>query len=178
MSYHDDPGYINALIESIKESWEKNGQSEKLLMSFHGIPKRYFTSGDPYYCYCQKTGRLVAESLGLSKNQYEVTFQSTFGKEEWLTPATDKTLEKWAAEGLEGVDVICPGFSCDCLETLEEIEEENKDIFLGAGGKDFHYIPCLNTRPTFIKALTQICLNNLAGWLVGKDVEQKREGNR
>ncbi len=168
MTYHDDSRYIAALVESIREHWAEKGKPEKLILSFHGIPKRYFAGGDPYYCFCQKTGRLVIEELGLSEEEYEITFQSLFGKEEWLTPATDKTLEALGKGGVRSVQVICPGFSVDCLETLEEIEGENKEVFIKAGGKEFSYIPCLNDRPSFIKALTQLCLNNLGGWVTPK----------
>lgn len=163
--FHDDPGYINALTENIKNHWDKHGRSQKLLMSFHGMPMRYVLAGDPYHCHCHKTARLVAESLGLSKEDYIVTFQSQFGKEEWIKPATDQTLESWAKSGVKSVDVVCPGFIADCLETLEEIEEQNKEIFLENGGETYHYIPSVNDGDNFIKALTKIIADNAAGWL-------------
>ena len=162
--YHDDPMYIQALVESIREVWDRDGKPEKLLLSFHGIPKRYFLGGDPYHCQCQKTGRLVAESLGLSRDEYLVSFQSLFGKEEWIRPYTNETLEAWGKSGLKRVDVICPGFSADCLETLEEIEEENKEVFLHAGGEQYRYIHALNSRPSHIALLHKIVDTQTADW--------------
>lgn len=169
MSYHDHPLYIKALANSVREYWEKNGKTEKLLMSFHGIPKRYLYNGDPYHCQCHKTGRLVAKELELSEKEYMVSFQSLFGKEEWLQPYTDKTMESWGKNGVKSVSVMCPGFSADCLETIEEIDEENRAIFLEAGGKEFHYIPALNSRDDFIECLVQISLSNMQGWFTTKD---------
>lgn len=164
-SYHDHAGYIAALAESIREAWQQHGQSEKLIFSFHGIPKRYFTGGDPYYCFCHKTARLVAESLGLPKERYIVAFQSLFGREEWIKPYTSDTLEELAKSGVQSVDVICPGFAADCLETLEEIDGENREVFLEAGGKAYHYIPALNAAPSHLQALTDLALKHLQGWL-------------
>jgi ferrochelatase len=163
--YHDQAGYIAALVESIREAWQRNGQSEKLVFSFHGIPKRYFMNGDPYYCECQKTARLVAEALNLPKERYVVAFQSRFGREEWLKPYTSETLEELAKHGVQSVDVICPGFAADCLETLEEIDGENREVFLEAGGKTYHYIPALNDAPAHIQALGDLALKHLQGWL-------------
>ena len=168
-NYHDDPGYINALVASIQESWEKNGQSEILLFSFHGTPKRFLTEGDPYHCMCQKTARLVAESLGIVESRWQVTFQSIFGREEWLQPYTIKTLQTLAQSGIKSVDIICPGFSADCLETLEEIEEQNKEAFINAGGEIFHYVPALNDRDDHIQALSHIIRRNLQGWKTPDD---------
>ncbi|MFQ3534582.1 MAG: ferrochelatase [Aggregatilineales bacterium] len=165
MHYHDHPGYIAALVESIREAWRHNGQAEKLVMSFHGIPKRYFTGGDPYYCECHKTARLVAESLGLPKERYIVAFQSLFGREEWLKPYTSDVLAELAKSGVQSVDVICPGFAADCLETLEEIEVQNREVFLEAGGKAYRYIPALNAAPAHLQALTDLALKHLQGWL-------------
>jgi len=163
--YHDDPQYIEALFNSVQESWQKNGQSQLLLFSFHGTPKRFLTDGDPYHCFCQTTARLVAEQLGIVQNRWQVTFQSIFGREEWLQPYTINTLETLAKSGVKSVDVICPGFSADCLETLEEINELNRHAFLKAGGESFHYIPALNDRPDHIEALLGQITNHLSGWL-------------
>ncbi|WP_370980611.1 ferrochelatase [Agaribacterium sp. ZY112] len=163
--YQQDGGYINALVESIKEHWQEHGRQEHLLFSYHGLPMRYLHAGDPYHCFCLQTTRAVAEKLGLNKEEYSTTFQSRFGREPWLQPYTDFELKRRASEGLKSIAVICPGFSADCLETLEEIKIENKEYFLGAGGKAFFYIPALNTRPEHIQALAQLCKNNLGGWL-------------
>jgi len=124
--YHDSPSYIQAIVNSIEENWQENGRADKLVFSFHGMPKRTLLAGDPYHCECQKTARLVAEKLNLNKDDYLVSFQSLFGKEEWLKPYTDETLKRLSAEGLKSLDIACPGFSSDCVETLEEIMIENK----------------------------------------------------
>ena len=145
-------------------NWEKNGRAQKLVLSFHGVPKRTLMLGDPYHCECYKTARLLREELGLSTDELLVTFQSRFGKAEWLQPYTAPTLEKLAHEGLQRVDVMCPGFTSDCLETLEEISLEAKQEFLLAGGKEFHYIPCLNDSPSMIAALANITARQLQGW--------------
>ena len=163
--YHDHPAYIAALAQNVRDYWIKNGQGDKLVMSFHGVPHFTLDKGDPYHCECHKTGRLLAEAIGLTKDQYLVTFQSRFGKAKWLEPYTAPTLEKFAKGGLQRVDVVCPGFTSDCLETLEEIGMEARADFLKAGGKDFHLIPCLNERDTWIRALMLIALENLQGWL-------------
>jgi len=165
MQYHDHPGYISSLASSVRERWDKEGMPEKLVMSFHGFPRSYLDNGDPYHCHCQKTARLLAEKLGIAEDFYMVTFQSLFGKEEWIRPYTDETMEALAKFGLKKLDVICPGFSADCLETLEEIEAENKDIFIEHGGEQFRYIPALNDRPDIIQALSDISLTNLSGWI-------------
>ena len=162
--YHDNDGYIQALAESIQTHWHENGRSEKLIMSFHGVPERTLQLGDPYHCECYKTGRLVAEKLGLTKDQYTVTFQSRFGKAKWLEPYTEPTLIELAKSGTQSVDVICPGFTGDCLETLEEISMEGREAFLHAGGKSFHYIPCLNESSQWIEALTGIAEKHMQGW--------------
>lgn len=159
-----DAGYIGALAASVREHWAKNGRADKLVMSFHGVPHFHLEQGDPYHCECHKTGRLLAEALGLAKDQYLVTFQSRFGKARWLEPYTQPTLEKLAAEGLQSVDVICPGFVADCLETLEEIAVENRDAFIGKGGKTFQYIACLNERADWIDALGRIVRRELGHW--------------
>lgn len=164
-SYHDDARYIEALANSIEESWQQHGQSQMLLFSFHGTPMRFLTTGDPYHCFCQTTARLVAERLGIVESRWQVTFQSIFGREQWLQPYTINTLETLAQSGVKSVDVICPGFSADCLETLEEIQEENRDAFIKAGGEQFQYIPALNDRADHIEALLGQIDHHLSGWL-------------
>ncbi|MCH9650937.1 MAG: ferrochelatase [Deltaproteobacteria bacterium] len=167
-NYHDDPGYIGALAQSIREVWQQGGEAEKLLFSFHGIPQRYFDGGDPYHCNCHKTARRVAEELGIGRDRYIVSFQSLFGKEEWIKPYTDVTVKALAQAGVKSLDVICPGFSADCLETLEEIDGENRHYFEEAGGEQFRYIAALNDRPDHLDALSGVALNHLQGWVVGK----------
>jgi ferrochelatase len=162
--YPDHPGYIAALAASVREHWTINGRAGCLVMSFHGLPRRSLDLGDPYFCFCQQTGRLLAEALGLNAADYNITFQSRFGKAKWLQPYTQPTLEKLAREGMARVDVVCPGFVADCLETLEEIAIECKAAFLAAGGKEFHYIPCINERTDWIAALGDIATTHLAGW--------------
>jgi ferrochelatase len=162
--YHDHDGYVQALKESVLAYWQTNGRPTKLVISFHGVPKRTLLLGDPYYCECQKTARLLANQLGLAADQYVVAFQSRFGKAEWLQPYTAPTLVALAKQGVERVDVICPGFIGDCLETLEEIAIEAKRDFKAAGGKEFHYIPCLNESPAWITGLTAIAEQHLQGW--------------
>ncbi len=162
--YHDDPAYIAALAASIQESWRQHGRGERLLFSFHGMPKRTLLLGDPYHCQCIKTARLVAERLQLSEGQWQLTFQSRFGRAEWLQPYTDKTLQAWAKAGVKQVDVVCPGFSADCLETLEEIAMQNKEDFLAAGGARLHYIPALNDRADHLAFLADLVCRNAQGW--------------
>jgi ferrochelatase len=162
--YHDDPRYINALAQTVREHWAAHGQAEKLVMSFHGVPERTLHLGDPYHCECMKTGRLLAEALGLSKDQYQLTFQSRFGKAKWLEPYTEPSLIAMAEQGVKKVDVICPGFTGDCLETLEEIQQEAHEAFLHAGGESFSYIPCLNNNAQWIEALADISLDHMQGW--------------
>lgn len=164
-SFHDDPGYIAALAASVREHWAQHGQADKLVLSFHGIPRRSLDLGDPYHCECHKTARLVGEALQLPADRLVVTFQSRFGKAEWLQPYTQPTLEAMARAGQGSVDVMCPGFVADCLETLEEIAMECRAAFLGAGGKTFHYIPCLNERPDWIAALADLTRRQLGHWL-------------
>jgi len=163
-SYHDHLAYIDALASSVRRHWDEHGKPDRLLMSFHGIPQRYFDNGDPYPCMCKKTGRLLAEALELKEGAWLVSYQSRFGKEPWITPYTDETLKEWGAEGLKRVDVICPGFSSDCLETIEEIGVENRDYFIEAGGKELQYIQALNSDAEHIKALTEIANVHLKGW--------------
>jgi protoporphyrin/coproporphyrin ferrochelatase len=162
--YHDDAGYIDALAGSVNEHWQSHGRPDKLVMSFHGVPQRTLLLGDPYHCECQKTARLLAQRLGLRDGQWVLTFQSRFGKAQWLQPYTEPTLIELARSGTHRVDVICPGFAADCLETLEEIAVEVRDAFLGAGGKEFHYLPCLNGRHDWIVALAQLAIRHLQGW--------------
>ena len=169
--YHDDDAYIEALASTVRAHWEQHGRPDKLVMSFHGVPKRTLLLGDPYHCECYKTARLVATKLGLSKDEYLVTFQSRFGKAEWLQPYTAPTLVELAQKGVGRVDVICPGFTSDCLETLEEISIEAREDFLGAGGKSFHYIACLNELPQWIDAMAAIVEKHTLGWPTGSDLE-------
>jgi ferrochelatase len=163
--YHDHPAYIAALAQSVREHWMINGQPEKLIMSFHGVPRYTLDKGDPYHCECHKTGRLLAEALGLEINQYIICFQSRFGKAEWLKPYLATTLKELGKQKLKRIDVICPGFSSDCLETLEEIAIEGKAGFVTAGGGEFHYILALNEREPWIRAMCEIALENLQGWV-------------
>lgn len=156
--YHDDPKYIDALAKSVKSfrQKKKTSKSPLLIFSFHGMPLSSLLAGDPYHCQCYKTARLVAERLGLNKDEYKVCFQSRFGRAKWLQPYTDKTLESLPQQGIDRVQLICPGFVTDCVETLEEIKLENHEIFLEAGGKKFDYIPCLNDSDEHIKMLVAI----------------------
>jgi protoporphyrin/coproporphyrin ferrochelatase len=162
--YHDDPGYIDALAARVNEHWRVHGRPDKLVLSFHGLPKRSLRLGDPYHCECQKTGRLLAERLKVKDEFVAVTFQSRFGRAEWLQPYTAPTLVALAKSGVGHVDVFCPGFTSDCLETLEEINQEVRAAFVVAGGKEFGYIPCLNDQHEWIAALAQIGARHLSGW--------------
>jgi ferrochelatase len=162
--YHDDSGYLGALVASVKAHWMANGRGDKLLMSFHGMPQRTLELGDPYHCHCLKTGRLLAERLGLQAQDYVVTFQSRFGKAKWLQPYTEPTLRALGQSGVGRVDVICPGFAADCIETLEEIAMEGKHAFLESGGKAFHYIPCVNDSLDWIRALSHLVARHMQGW--------------
>ena len=162
--YHDHPDYIDACAEHILRAQEEHGEAERMLFSYHGIPERYFRAGDPYFCECQKTSRLIAERLGLPADRWLTTFQSRFGREPWLQPYTDQTLRQLARDGVGSVQVFCPGFAADCLETLEEIDEENREIFLEAGGRRFTYIPALNADPQHVRALDTIIRQGMQGW--------------
>ena len=162
--FHDHPAYIAALAEGVRRYWAQHGQPDRLLMSFHGLPRFSLERGDPYHCECQKTARLLAEALALPQERYQISFQSRFGAAEWLQPYTAATLAQWGKQGLRRVDVVCPGFVADCLETLEEIGMEGRAEFLGSGGKEFHLIPCLNESDAWIRALAQIALEHLYGW--------------
>jgi ferrochelatase len=162
--YHDDPAYIDALAKQVTDHWQQNGRPDRLVMTFHGVPRRTLLLGDPYHCQCQKTARLLGEKLGLRKDEMVVTFQSRFGKAEWLQPYTEPTLVALAAQGVKRVDIMCPGFTSDCLETLEEIAQEARDAFIGAGGQEFNYLPCLNDQHEWMLALTGIAMTHLQGW--------------
>ena len=163
--YHDNPAYIAALADSVRQFREVHGGSEKLVFSFHGTPRKSLDDGDPYFCECQKTARLLAAALNLGEGDYLTTFQSRFGAAEWLQPYTDKTLQELAAAGTKSVQVLCPGFSSDCLETLEEVAIENRDIFIEAGGEHYQYIPALNAEPAHIDMMATLVKNNVQGWL-------------
>jgi ferrochelatase len=162
--FHGHAGYIGALAQSVRDYWIRNQRPDVLLISFHGVPRVMLDRGDPYHCQCQKTGRLLAEALGLGPERYRVTFQSRLGRGEWLKPYTADVLAGLGKQKTGRVDVVCPGFVSDCLETLEEIAIEGKSIFLSAGGREFHAIPCLNERDDWIRALADIVLADLAGW--------------
>lgn len=164
-NFCDRPEYVGALANSVRQQWKHSGMPEKLIMSFHGVPRFSLDKGDNYHCECQKTGRLLAEALDLRPHQYLVTFQSRFGKAQWLQPYTQPTLEEFARQGIKHLDVICPGFVSDCLETLEEIAIECRSAFLEAGGTQFHYIPALNEQPEWIAALGCLVSDHLGNWL-------------
>ena len=162
--YHDDPGYIEALARKVQSHWSVHGRPDRLILTFHGVPKRTLLLGDPYHCECLKTARLLTQRLDLQAGQVVVTFQSRFGKAEWLQPYTEPTLVALARQGVGRVDVMCPGFTSDCLETLEEIDQEAREAFLHAGGKEFHYIPCLNDQHEWIVALSNLAIMHMQGW--------------
>jgi ferrochelatase len=162
--YHDEPLYIRALVQRVRAHWQTHGRGDKLVLSFHGVPERSLLLGDPYHCECHKTARLLAEGLGLQRDEWLVTFQSRFGKAKWLEPYTEPTLVALARQGVTRVDVMCPGFTGDCLETLEEIAQEARAAFLGAGGRGFEYIPALNDQHEWIVALAAIAMRHLQGW--------------
>jgi ferrochelatase len=162
--YHDDPAYIAALAARLRAHWAAHGRGDKLVLSFHGVPERSLKLGDPYHCQCHKTARLLTEALGLTRDDVLVTFQSRFGKAKWLEPYTEPTLQALATAGTKRVDVMCPGFVADCLETLEEIAQEVRDAFLAAGGETFHYVPCLNDSAQWMAALGALAERHLAGW--------------
>lgn len=163
--YHDHPAYIEAAVESIRAHFRTQGRPQHLVMSFHGIPERYFEKGDPYYCKCQKSARLIAEELGLAQGSWSVTFQSRYGPGKWLKPYTDETIIELPKRGINEIAVVCPGFSADCLETLEEIGMEARELFIGAGGTRFEYIPALNSEPLHAKMFGDLISQHLSGWL-------------
>ena len=169
--YHDDPLYIEALVKRVRKHWQDNGRGDRLVMSFHGVPQRTLQLGDPYHCECFKTARLLADRLGLQKDHYQVTFQSRLGRAKWLEPYTEPSLIALARSGVASVDVVCPGFTSDCLETLEEIAIEGRDAFLRSGGKEFNYIPCLNDQPEWITALCSVVQQHTGGWATQEPID-------
>ncbi len=154
--YHNHPDYITALTKSVQDYWQQNGRPERLLISFHGIPQEYADAGDPYQDECNTTAKLLAEKLGLDADEWAISFQSRLGRKEWIKPYTDATLKQWGATGVKNMHVICPGFPADCLETLEEIAIENRNLFVAAGGGEYSYIPALNSSPEHIQMLAEI----------------------
>ncbi len=174
-TFHDDAGYVAALAAAVNDYWMRHGRPEHLVLSFHGVPRRALTRGDPYHCYCQATGRLLARELGLEARQWTVAFQSRFGRGRWLEPYTSATLAKLGAARLRRVDVFAPGFVADCLETLEELGIEGKRTFQAAGGQDYHVIASLNEHPRWIAALADIAVANLQGWLAPPPSPTERE---
>jgi protoporphyrin/coproporphyrin ferrochelatase len=176
--YHDDPGYIAALAQRVRSFWQIHGRGDRLVFSFHGVPERSLQLGDPYHCECHKTARLLADKLGLTKDDWVVTFQSRFGRAKWLEPYTEPTLLALARQGLTRADVFCPGFTSDCLETLEEIGQEVRRAFLAAGGRAFEYIPALNDQHEWIAALAGIALKHLQGWDLEPADERALEAQR
>ncbi|RLT92675.1 MAG: ferrochelatase [Ketobacter sp.] len=164
--YWQRDDYLQALADSVQTFWDEHGRPDRLLMSFHGIPQRYEDSGDPYPSLCRQTAAGVAAKLGLDEQQWSESFQSRFGREEWVKPYTDELLQTWGQDdAINRVDVLCPAFAADCLETLEEIEEQNKVVFLEAGGKQYHYIPCLNDQPAHIEVFANLVLERAKAWL-------------
>lgn len=166
-AYHDDPRYIRALAASVQRHRAEHGAGDHLLMSFHGVPKRYLLAGDPYHCHCHKTARLLAEALGLADEQWSLAFQSRFGREEWLRPYCDEVLSGLPGRGVRKLDVICPGFAADCLETLEEVNMQYRELFLESGGKRFGFVPCLNDDRGHLEFLGEL----IAEWLRPPDKE-------
>jgi len=162
--YYEHPAFISALAESVREHWAEHGTADRLLMSFHGLPQDYIEAGDPYQAQCEQTANALVSALELDESQWVQTFQSRVGPKQWLQPYTDKTLVSLAQSGVKSVQVICPGFSADCLETLEEIQMQNRDIFMQAGGERYEYIPCLNARPDHVAMLVSLLRQHMAGW--------------
>jgi len=160
----DHQNFIKALADSVRESWQEHGRGDLLVTSYHGIPKRYLTSGDPYHCLCHKTSRMLGEELGIGKDEIRVVFQSRVGREEWLRPYCDETMKNLPGEGIKSIDVLCPAFSADCLETIEEISGENREYFEENGGERFQYIPCLNDRTDHITFLGDLLEQHAQGW--------------
>ena len=162
--YHDARGYIAAQAQNIREYWDQHGRGERLLFSFHGLPKDNLTQGDPYHCQCQKTARLIATSLDLDDDDWTIAFQSRVGRAEWLRPYTDETIAELGRSGLQRLDVVCPGFAADCLETLEEIAMQNAALFKTSGGDSLNYIPALNARDDHVAFLIRLIEKHVAGW--------------
>ncbi len=169
--YFDEPSYIEALATSVRDHWQEHGKAQQLVMSYHGIPQKYRTKGDPYFCQCQATSRLLANALQLSSDEHRVVFQSRFGREPWLQPYCDETLKLLPSEGVKSINVICPGFAADCLETIEEIDEENREYFIHAGGEEFSYIPALNDQTAHINALASLIARHSKGWPEGDQID-------
>ena len=163
-SYCDHPRYIEALASSVREYWQHNGQTDKLLMSFHGIPKRYAEAGDPYPEECSRTAKALAETLKLDSSRWIMTYQSRFGPAEWMQPYTDTTLQGFPAEGVKAVDIMSPAFTSDCLETLEELKIQNSELFFEAGGEQYRYIPALNDDALFVECLAELTVQHTQGW--------------
>jgi ferrochelatase len=162
--YWESESYLAAVADSVSRHWQVHGRKH-LLFSFHSIPKRYFVAGDPYHCFCQATARGVARRLGLAADEWSVAFQSRFGREEWLKPYADLTLQEYASTGKhKAVTVVCPGFATDCLETLEEINMQNRENFLAAGGEAFDYAPCLNSSDAHVALMEEVVLDHTRGW--------------
>jgi len=160
----DDAQFIRALADSVRRSWQEHGRGDLLVTSYHGIPKRYLLAGDPYHCLCHKTSRLLAEELGIGQDQMRVVFQSRVGREEWLRPYCDETMKALPNEGVKSIDVLCPAFSADCLETIEEINGENREYFMDNGGERFTYIPCLNDDAAHIEFFADLIERHAQGW--------------
>ena len=177
-TFHSDPGYIKALAQNVNDFWQKEGRPDRLVLSFHGLPKQTLDRGDPYHCYCHMTARLLAQELGLAATQWSLTFQSRFGRAPWLKPYTSDSLRALGRDGIRRVDVFCPGFVADCLETLEEIAIEARVTFLESGGKEFHVIPCLNEHPLWISALADLVFRNLDGWLTHPPDQDRRDATQ
>jgi len=174
--YHDNEAYISAVANKVQKHWDNNGKPDKFVFSYHGIPRKYLEQGDPYHCECFKTSRLIAQKLGMQEDEYMTCFQSRFGREEWLTPYLDETLKSFPEKGIKSVQVVCPGFSAfsaDCLETIEEIGEENHDYFLEAGGESFEYIEALNDDAEHIAMMANIIKENIQGWSINEDIETR-----
>ncbi len=163
--YQDDDGYIKALIGQVRQYWDQHGTPQRLLLSFHGLPRRTVEQGDPYYRDCMETALLLKQGLGADGDRVHVSFQSRFGAEKWLEPYTEPTLRQWAREGIGQVDVMCPGFLADCLETMEEIQMQCRDAFLAEGGRQFRYIPCLNDDPVWAAGFARLIGKHLGGWV-------------
>lgn len=162
--YHDEPAFIKALADSVREHWSANGRGDRLMFSFHGVPQQTLFDGDPYHCQCQKTARLVIEELDLADDDWIIAFQSRVGRDEWLRPYADETIAELGKAGLGTLDVICPGFAADCLETLEEIALQNNELFVESGGGKLRYIPALNARDAHVEFLAGLVERHAAGW--------------
>ncbi len=163
--YYSHPSYIGAICEQIKSHWQQKQKSEKLLFSFHGLPQQYINAGDIYQVQCTETAKLIAQRLDLKESEWIISFQSLFGPKKWIQPYTSDTLIKFGKEGINSIDIVCPGFAVDCLETIEEINIQNRKFFMNAGGKDFHYIPALNHETAHIDLMTKLIKENASNWM-------------